>query len=234
MKTLKLSAAALAAATLGAQSASTDTERRVQIFGEFSRPKQVTIAQIPVGSGSAEVKDQAAAQTGIGIRFMGEIPGTSGWFYGFGGKFPTSSRLGLNQTVPGTSTTINATQVTVQYSFWEIGGAYLWELGGGFSLGAHLDARSETVDASGSLTVSSGGGSGTVSQRTSFLRPWIRLSADVAFGGSGFAPFLGADVAYAPIKASQTNVVSPVMWDDRTLKFMAPQFTASFYLGLRF
>lgn len=234
MKTLTLLAAVLVTGTLGAQSSAVQAEKRVQLFGEFSRPKQFTLAQ-PNG----DVKDQAASQVGGGIRFMGELPGTTAWFFEFGGKLDTSSRLGFNQSVPmagGGAITINSTDVSIHYSYWEIGGAYLWDLGAGLSLGAHLDLRSETIFAQGQLAVSpaSYGGSGTVDQRGTMMRPWVRLSADFAFKASGINPYIGADVAFTPIRSSQNAVVPAIQLDDRTLKSMAPQFGASVYFGLRF
>lgn len=235
MKTLTLLAAVLVTGTLGAQSSAVQAEKRVQVFGEFSRPKQFTLAQ-PNG----DVKDQAASQFGGGLRLMGEIPGTTSWFFEFGGKLDTSSRLGFNRSVAmasGPAVAINSTEVSIHYSYWEIGGAYLWELGSGFSVGAHLDLRSETLTAQGQLSVlpnppyTSGG---AVDQRGTMMRPWVRLSADVAFRGSGLKPYLGADLAFTPIKTSQTAVVPVSLLDDRTLKAMAPQFGASIYFGMRF
>ena len=230
MKTQTFIAATLAACTLSAQSPTVQGEKRVQLFGEFSRPQQVTIAQI----GGGDVKDQADSQMGAGLRFMGELPGTSSWFYEFGGKLESSSHLGFDQTVAGSR--INTTKVSVRYSYWELGGAYLWELGPGFSLGAHLDLRSETLDASGRILVTptSYGGSGDVSQRLSFVRPWMRVSADFAFGTGATTPYLGLDVAYTRIQTSQTEVVSLIGIDNRTVKAMAPQFGASVYFGLKF
>lgn len=228
MKTQTFIAATLAACTLSAQSPTVQGEKRVQLFGEFSRPKQVTIAQI----GGGDVKDQADSQMGAGLRFMGELPGTSSWFYEFGGKLESSSHLGFDQTVAGSR--INTTKVSVRYSYWELGGAYLWELGSGFTLGAHLDLRSETIEALGQITVTGSGGSGDVSQRLSFLRPWLRFSGDITFGKGAISPYLGMDVAYTPIHASQTQVVPVVQIDQRTVKSMAPQFGASIYFGLKF
>lgn len=234
MKTLTFIAAALVACTLSAQSAAVQGEKRVQIFGEFSRPKQITIGQVNGG----DVKDQAESQMGVGLRFMGEMPGTTSWFFEFGGKLETSSRMGFNQTINGTSPAmrINTTNVNVRYSYFELGGAYLWDLGPGFSLGAHLDLRSETMEAIGQIQVTpaSYGGSGDVSQRLSFVRPWVRVSGDFAFGKGGLVPYIGVDLAYTPIQASQTAVVSLIGIDQRTVKAMAPQFGASVYFGLKF
>lgn len=229
MKTLTLLAAVLVTGTLGAQSSAVQAEKRVQLFGEFSRPRQFVLTnQLPSG----DVKDQANSQVGGGIRFMGELPGTTSWFFEFGGKLDTSSKLGFNQTVDGVS--INATDIAIHYSYWEIGGAYLWDLGSGLNLGVHLDARSETIFAQGQFVNANGTSGGTVDQRGTMLRPWIRLSADFAFKVSGANPYLGADVAFSPIRSTQNAVVPLTLMDDRTLKSMAPQFGASVYFGLRF
>ena len=232
MKTLTLMAVVLATGTLGAQSPAGQAEKRVQIFGEFSRPKQFTLAQ-PNG----DVKDQADSQLGVGVRFLGELPGTNNWFFEFGGKFESSSKLGFNRSVPmasGPAISINSTDVSVKYSYWEVGGAYLWNFGGGLSLGAHLDLRSETLSANGQFVVTNYTGSGPVDQRMSFVRPWLRLSGDFAFKPTGFTPYIGIDAAFTPIKNTQNAVVPATLLDERTLKAMAPQFTASVYLGLRF
>lgn len=228
MKTLTTLAAALVACTLAAQSPTVQGEKRAQIFGEFSRPKQVTIAQINGG----DVKDQADNQMGLGLRFLGEMPGTSNWYFEFGGKLESSSKLGFNKAVSGV--TINTSKVSVRYSYWELGGAYLWDLAPGFSLGAHLDLRSETIDATGPVVVTGSEGSGSISQRTSMVRPWIRLSGDISFGKGSLSPYLGLDVAFTPIQTSQTQVVAPAYIDERTVKAMAPQFGATIYFGLKF
>jgi hypothetical protein len=230
VKTLTFIAAALAAGTLSAQSPTVQGEKRVQLFGEFSRPKQITIGQVNGG----DVKDQAEAQFGVGLRFMGELPGASNWFFEFGGKLETSSHMGWNKVVAGSNITINTTKVNIQYSYWEMGGAYLWTLGPGFSLGAHLDLRSETMQAAGQIQVTGSGGSGDVSQRLSFVRPWVRFSGDFAFNMGGKAPFVGMDLAYTPIQASQTQLDSLVLSSERTVKAMAPQFGVSLYFGLKF
>jgi hypothetical protein len=229
VKTLTLLAAVLVTGTLGAQSSAVQAEKRVQIFGEFSRPHQFTLAQV-----NGDEKDQAASQVGVGLRLMGELPGTTNWFFEFGGKLESSSRLGFNQTVSGVS--INSTDVKVHYSYWEVGGAYLWDLGSGLSLGAHLDLRSETLSAEGQFVVlpASFTGSGPVDQRATMMRPWVRLSADFVFKASGVNPYVGAELAFTPIRSSQDAVVPPTLIDDRTLKSMAPQFGASLYFGLRF
>ena len=236
MKTLTLLAAALVTCTLGAQAPSTPAEKRIQIFGEYSRPKEFVLAQ-PNG----DVRDQAATQAAGGLRLMGELPGTDNWFFEFGGKLESSSRLGFKQNfvmpLPAVPVYINSTDVNIKYSYWEIGGAYLWDLGGGIAFGAHLDLRSETLSAMGQIVVGPTPpytGSGTVDQRATMMRPWARFSIDFAFKNSGVDPYLGADVAFTPIRSSQNQVVPFANLDDRSLKAMAPQFGASVYLGLRF
>ena len=235
MKTLTLLAAVLVSGALGAQTPAT-AEKRVQLFGEYSRPKQFILAQ-PNG----DVRDQADTQLGVGLRFMVELPGTNDWFLEFGGKLDGSSRLGFKQNflmpLPAVAVFINSTDVTVKYAYWEIGGAYVWDLGTGITVGAHLDLRSETLSAQGQIVVGPTPpytGSGTVDQRGTMMRPWVRVSADFAFKSSGVAPFIGADVAYTPIHSSQNQVVPFAALDDRTLKAMATQFGASIYFGLKF
>lgn len=226
MKKLSLLTAALSAGALFGQSG--EGEARIQLFGDFARPSEQVIAQI----GSVGVKDQAKMQVGLGLRFMGEIPGTSNWFYELGGRLESKSNFETNGNVTPT-VGVDATDVEFRYSYWTIGGAYLWHFSG-FSLGAHLEGRGESMAAKGQLRVTGGTGSGTVDHRVTYLRPWFRLSGDWSWKAGRAQPFFGLDAGLAITKTSQNEVLGLTTLDDRNLKAMAPDATFGIYFGLKF
>ncbi len=226
MKKLSLLTAALSAGALLGQSPA--GEARIQIFGDFTRPSEQVIAQI----GSTGVTDQAKAQTGFGIRFMGELPGTSNWFYQIGGRLESTSKFETNGPVsPGVS--VDATDVKFGYSYWVAGISYLWEFGN-FSLGTHLEGRGEALSTKGYLFVSGGTGSGPVEHKATYLRPWFRVSGDWSWKAGGTQPFVGLDASVAITKTSQNTVMGLTVIDDRNLKSMAPNASFGIYLGLKF
>jgi len=225
VKKLSLLTAVLSAGALFGQAPI--GEARIQLFGEFLRPADQVIAR----NGSVSLTDQADAQTGLGIRIMGEIPGTTGWYYQLGGRL--SGKGAFNKTSSG-SLTVDATDVDFLYSYFSVGGSYLWNFGG-FTLGSHLEGRSEALKVKGDVLVTGGTGSGGVDHRVSYLRPWFRLSGDWSFKAGGTQPFLGLDAAVAITKTSQNRVEGGLTSiDDRNLKAMAPNAAFSVYVGLRF
>lgn len=227
MKKLSLLTVALSAGALFGQSSSTG-EARVQIFGDFVRASDQVIAQI----GSVGVTDQAKAQTGFGIRFIGELPGTSNWFYQLGGRLASTSKFETNGTVaPGIR--VDATDVKFGYSYWSIGGGYHWNFGD-FTLGTHLEGRGEALSAKGYLYVTGGTGSGPVDHSVTYLRPWVRLSGDWSFKAGSVQPFIGLDASLAITKTSQNSVLGLTVLDDRNLKAMAPNASFGLYVGLKF
>ena len=227
MKTLTFLTAALLAAPLAAQSYHQGGESRIQVHGEFSRPREIAIPMNPSG----EIKDQAENQVGFGLRFMGELPGLNNWYYELGGRLESSSKYATKPSAATNNT--DTTFLKFKYSYWTVGGAYMWSLSPGLNLGAHLEVRGESLNASGDYS--------TVTPTlipvdvsTTYVRPWARLSLDYAFKAAGTSPFIGFDAAVAILKTTQDTGFSPFNWDDKALKSQAPQFSMSVYLGMKF
>lgn len=219
MKTLSTLALALAACTLSAQEVGA-LDARIQAYAELTRPSAFNLS-----SAGAPVTDQADRQAGFGLRLLGELPFTNGWYYELGGRFDSSSRLGYNTAA------MNNTDVTVSYSYWSAGAAYLWNLGPA-TLGAHAEARGEAIRLQG--TQFKDGTGAQVSQSSTYVRPWVRLSLDFTFGSGGVRPFVGADVATAVTKTNQTVASSLPSMDERSLRSLAPKASATVYAGVRF
>jgi len=100
-----------------------------------------------------------------------------------------------------------------------------------------VEARGEALSAQGKVFQDQGAGplvQGVVDASTTYLRPWIRLSADATVPVAGLRPYVGVDAALALTKTSQTELVPLGQMDNRTLKSMAPTFALSVYLGMRF
>ena len=112
MKTLSILASALTAASLFAQAPTDNLDVRVHLFGDWSRARQFTYTE----TNNSEVKDQAEGQAGFGIRFMGELPGTTNWYYEFGGRLESTSKLGFDGAVP-TGDRLNAKNISFKYSY---------------------------------------------------------------------------------------------------------------------
>jgi hypothetical protein len=224
-------AAMLVAAPVFAQSASDGLEARIQLFGEFSRPREFSYNE-------TFVKAQADNQVGIGIRLMGEIPGTTGWFYEVGGRLDSSSKLGTKYT-DSLGVTWDTTDIQFKYSYFSIGGAYLWN-SGPLSVGFHLEGRGEALRLQGEEWKQTGAApqvsGGKVDQSCTYFRPWARVSVDFTMKASGVRPYVGADVSLAITQTSQTRAtpVSNGGLEVRTLRAMAPQFAAGVYAGIRF
>jgi hypothetical protein len=75
-----------------------------------------------------------------------------------------------------------------------------------------------------------------VDQSTTYLRPWVRGSADYTFTGVGkdMHPYIGVDLAYAITKTYQTRTPDFNNLDNRTLDALAPKASAALYAGIRF
>lgn len=225
--------AALSATALFGQTPSQALEGRVEIFGEFTRPRQVIFGVASV-TPAVEVRDQAESQyNGGGIRLSGELPGTQGWYYMLGGRLESSSKFGFNGVVSGV-TTLDMTDVSIRYSYWVVGISKHFDLGSGLTLGVHGEGRGEALSAVGDVFSSGIQVQPSVNTSTTYFRPWLRASFDWTFPRSGVAPYLGVEAAVPLIKTSQSTAVAPTQMTSNTLKAMAPAFSAGIYAGLRF
>jgi hypothetical protein len=219
---------ALATGALAAQEAP-KLDGRIQVFAELYRPNQIVVAQAP-----GDITDQPSRQTGLGVRFMGEFASYAGWYYELGGMFDASSNFTLNGMVaPGT--TVNMSDVKVTDSYWSIGAAYMGKFGDSLTLGAHLEGRGEYLRIQGEFQSTSTGPL-QLDQGTTYLRPWLRGSADYTFTGVGRAthPYVGIEGCYALTRTSQTRVPDFTNFDNRTLDSLAPRASAAIYAGIRF
>ncbi len=229
MKTITLLTVAMLVTPMAAQIPDQGGESRVQVHGEFARPRQILIPR----SGLNDLQDQAENQIGLGIRLIGEIPGLNNWFYTLGGKLESSSKFASKPSSANSHT--DTTGIKYKYSYWTVGAGYMWGLAPGLSLGAHLEVRGESLNASGDLYADP---LPTAAQRVdtsaTYVRPWGRLSLDYAFKSGGVSPFIGADASFAMFKTDQSNPQTPSVWDEKTVKSMAPQVSFSVYVGMKF
>lgn len=222
--------AALSATALFGQTSGPALDGRVEIFGEFMRPRQVIFG---VAGSNTEIRDQADAQyNGGGLRLSGELPGTQGWFYQLGGRLVSSSKLDFNGTVSG-ATTYDTTDLNIRYSYWVAGISRQFSLGGGMALTVHGEGRGEAITAVGDVYT---GGAPTVSvhKSTTYFRPWLRTSLDWTVPMAGKSPYFGFSLALPLVKTNQSGSIAPTTWDSNTLKAMAPGFSVDVYAGLRF
>lgn len=230
MKIQHILVIALGTGALLAQPPDVDMDGRVQLFYEFSQPVAITVVAPPASS--ADIQDKAARQSGIGVRFLGEIVSAPGWYYELGGRGTSSSDFQLNGPVSPTLA-VNLTSVKVSNSYWSAGGAYIYRHNETLSLGAHAEIRGEALKAEGNLSWT-GTSQAPVYMSTTYVRPWVRLSADYTFQFGSFRPYIGADAGFAITRTEQTQYVSLAALDERTLKAMAPRSTAAVYIGARF
>ncbi|MBL0210461.1 MAG: hypothetical protein IPQ13_06050 [Holophagaceae bacterium] len=206
-------------------------ESRIQLHGEFVRPRQVIIGN---PTPTTELTDQADNQIGFGFRLLGEIPGTNNWYYSVGGKLESSSKFATKPVLANSYT--DTTSIKYRYSYWTVGAGYMWDLAPGVNLGTHLEVRGESMNAGGDLYTGSAtpGAPQPVDISATYVRPWARLSLDYAFKAAGTSPFIGLDASVAILKSSQDKGLAPTAWDDNTVKSMAPMVSFSVYLGLKF
>jgi len=211
---------ALAAGALGAQDAP-KLDGRIQLFAELTRPAEITVA-LP------DVKDQPKRQTGLGLRFLGEVSSYPGWYYEFGGMFDTSSNFTSSGAVG------DNTGVKVSESYWSLGAAYMATLGEQLTLGAHLEGRGEAIRVTGASVEN--GLPFQYNKGTTYLQPWVRGSADYTFNGIGKSlhPYIGVEGSVALTRTTQTSVPAGGNIDSRTLRSLAPRASAALYAGIRF
>lgn len=223
MKSLSILAAILATGALCAQERPTELNARVILFGESTQTSAVELGQ--------GVKDQAAAQTGAGIRFLGQVTDESRWFWELSGRFSSSANMVTNRDIGG-GTILDATKVKIRYSYWSAGAGYLLPLGPSVDFGMHLEGRAETINPAGAYSQSSGG-TGTIDTHTVYFRPWVRLSLDFKLKTGSFNTILGGDAGVATLKTTQRAGNLPQM-DEQTMRAMAPTWSAALYAGFQF
>ena len=228
MKTLPFLAVILAAGSLAAQSPAYTLDKRVMLFGEYSQTEQFVVA-----STSADIKDRADAQKGLGLRFMGELPGTLNWYYEFGGRLESSENLKVNGPDGTAGGWLDTRDVAIKYSYWMLGLGYEMELGSVVNLGFHLEGRGEALGAKGEFFDAARNSLGAVNQSVTYLRPWARVSLTFNFKAGDVRSFVGIEGAAAITKTSQQRVESTYI-SERTLKAMAPKVSGAIYAGIRF
>jgi hypothetical protein len=224
VKATSLLIMAIAAGSLAAQDAALD--KRVQLFLEVNAPTEIDMAP--------GTRDKPKSQTGLGIRFLGEIAGAPGLYYELGGMFDSTSNFGFNGTTSGG--TLDLTNAKFSNSYWSAGMAYLWKMGESGSFGLHLEGRGEFLRLQGQATGTALAATPQgLDHSTTYLRPWVRASADVTFApGKPVRPFVGLDGSFALIKTGQSRVPDYTNIDDRTVKSLAPRYSGSVYAGVRF
>jgi hypothetical protein len=223
--------AALSATALFGQTSGQALDGRVEIFGEFMRPRQVIFG---VAGGTTEVRDQADPHyNGGGLRLSGELPGTQGWYYLLGGKLVSSSQLDFNGVVSG-ATSVDTTDLNIRYSYWVAGISRQFTLGGGMALTVSGEGRGEAITAVGDVYYGGVATPFSVSKGTTYFRPWLRTSLDWTVPMAGKSPYFGFSLALPLVKTNQSGAVAPTEFTSNTLKAMAPGFSVDIYAGLRF
>lgn len=226
MKTLSLIAlASLPFSALAAQNADVPLKAQFQVFGEVIRPYSIIVPVV----GTDAIKDQPDYQTGLGLRLLGELPELRNVYYEFAGKIPSHSKLSTHTTVSGNDLDLGG--VRISHSYFSFGGAYILPLGDALQVGAHLEGRYERLRLDGSYSYA--GASTPVDVFQTYVRPWVRLSANATLGTGAYRPLVGVDVAAALTRTKQANI-SPGLWDDNTARSMAPRWSASVFAGLQF
>jgi hypothetical protein len=217
----------LASGALAAQDAP-NLDARIQVFVELFRPSQVVIYD---STASGQIKDQPGRATAIGARFMGELGSARNFYYELGGMLDGSSKF----TFQGGGWDL--TDVKVTESYWTVGMAYLYKPNPYGSLGVHLEGRGEYIRVQGAV-YANGTDIVQLDGAQTYLRPWVRVSADYTFQGIGESmhPFVGVDGGMALTRTTQSAPPDPnnPSLDSRTICALAPEASASVYLGMRF
>ncbi|MCL1907848.1 MAG: hypothetical protein FWG12_00595 [Holophagaceae bacterium] len=249
MKILSTIAILFASAMLFAQGNSQDLDLRIQIGAELTRPYESLMYEkyITNTGGSKDLFAQPGYQAGLQIRILGELPGTHGFYYELGGRFETASRLDFKWHI-NDNYYIDTQDVQVSYSYFSFGGAYLFNFDHGLSVGAHLEGRVEAISASGSAFVNERFDLPIpVEGKSSYLRPWVRLSMDYTFNNHGSVrPFIGIEGAYPVLSREQRgyrwnlqgltpeHIDGGNTQDPRLMETIAPRGSVAFYAGFRF
>ncbi len=232
MKTPSILILALAAGSLAAQDVS-KLDARVQLFTETMFP-----CSIQFGTSPDVLSAKPGYQNGLGIRFLGEISSAPGFYYEVGGMLDATSYFSFNGAFSD-GTTLNLSNLKFTESYLALGAAYLWKNSERWTWGLHLEARGEALRLQGPAqgTSFNGGVAVPVDQETTYLRPWVRGSADYTFAGVGkdVHPFIGIEGNLALLRTAQAQTLTDFTnVDNRNVKAMAPKFSGAFYAGLRF
>jgi hypothetical protein len=216
--------ALVAAGALCAQQPASDLKARVILFGESTQTSGILLAQ--------GVKDQAAYQTGPGIRLMGQFDSDSRWNWELAGRFSSSAHMVTNRDIGG-GNVLDVTKTKINYSYWSLGAGYLLPLGPTVDFGMHVEGRNETINPKGTYS-STLGGTGAIDAHTAYFRPWGRLSLDLKVKIGSITTLIGAEAGATPIKTTQKVIVPMSQMDDHTLRALAPTWSGAVYAGIQF
>ncbi|MCL1894454.1 MAG: hypothetical protein FWG02_09525 [Holophagaceae bacterium] len=221
-----------------AQGSSRDLDLRFQIGAELTRPYQSLFAEVPnINHGGYDrFFAQPDYQIGLQVRMIGELPGTHGFYYELGGRLETSSRLDFNTWINGVY--VDTHDVQVSYSYFTFGGAYIWASKFGLSVGCHLEGRIESISSSGPVYQEwDYENPGKLDGKSTYLRPWGRLSMDFTFNNRGkVRPLIGIEGAYPLLNREQRNHrwYAGETQEPRMMETIAPRGSVACYAGFRF
>ena len=228
MKIINMLAVLVAPASMLAQDAARSLDLRFQIGVELTRPCQSVFYRID----NHNLKAQPGYQYGLQARMLGELPILDNFYYQFGGRVETASRLDYNPTINAVQ--INTRDVQVAYSYFSFGGGYLVGRSDATSLGLHLEGRLEAISISGPLYADYD--QTNIDNSTSYMRPWFRVSLDYTFDTQGRArPIIGVEGAYPLTNREQRHYwsIGGEAQEKRLLESIAPQGSVAAYIGFR-
>jgi hypothetical protein len=235
MKIANAFAVLLAPSFMFAQSGPRNSDLRIQVGPELTRPNQTLFS--PPDQYYLYYAQPDYQTSGL-IRMMGELPGMRGFYYGVGGRFETSSRLDFNERIGDTY--YDTQDVQLKYSYFSFGAGCIynvnfWQLG--FSVGAHLEGRVEALSIAGPL-YENGDFQNPIplTGRASYLRPWGRVHVDFTFNSRGnIRPFIGVEGAYPLLEREQRHpwTLLDEPQEKRLLESMMPRGSVAAYIGFR-
>lgn len=227
MKPIRTLAALLLPALLGAQAPSREAIGTLVVFGEVVQTREILLAP--------GIGDQAARQTGPGLRLLGRIEDHPRWQWELVARFQNSERMVTHHDIASAppANILDVTQVKVDYSYYGAGAGYLMPLSPATDLGFHLELRAETINPKGSYSTTNGG-KALLDAMTVWARPWVRVSLDTAFPVGGVTTVVGGELGVATLRASQHAILPMSQIDRQTLRALAPDWSLGLYAGVRF
>ena len=230
VKVIGTIAVLVASAALSAQEGSRGLDFRIQVGAEMTRPNQSVLFTDSVNN--INYKVQPDEQFSLQAKILGELPGAPGFYYQLGGRLESKSKLTFNQAVNGIR--LDTREVEVSYSYFSFGGAYLWNLPTGLSIGAHLEGRIERMGTSGYI-YSDDDRYDLVDTSATYLRAWGSLSLDYTFNNAGrVRPFIGIEGAYPITKREQkSNWALGLVQTSNLVESLAPEGSVACYFGFR-